>query len=125
MILASLKQAGYKTTAARTALAEWIERHGKIFSAKEVLANIPGLDKVSVYRTLDLFSDLDLIHPVLSLHGEQHYELHGNEHHHHVVCEGCESADCIPCPIPNDAIQTTFTKIHHNLSYTGLCRACA
>lgn len=120
-----LKQAGYKLTSVRKTVMHWITTHGKVFSAKELRAALPELDKVSVYRTLDLLSELDLIHQAHNLHGEMHYEVHGDVHHHHLVCTGCEKTECIPCSVGEVNMPASFTQIHHSMTYTGLCGACS
>ncbi len=114
---------GYKVTATRRAVLSWIAEQNGIFSAKEIMAVLPKLDKVSVYRTLELLESIDAIHPVLTQHGETHYEIHGTNHHHHVVCTGCEKANCVDCEISRTKAKG-FTNLHHNVVFTGLCNAC-
>lgn len=120
-----LTEAGYKLTTPRKLIAGWISQHKGTFSVSEIRKKLTELDKVTVYRTLKLFCSLDLIHGVLSLHGEQHYEIHDKQqHHHHVVCEGCGKNECIPCEITTKKIPS-FKQIHHNLVFRGLCNECA
>ena len=120
-----LTKAGHKLTAPRKLIAGWLTRHKGIFSVSEIRKKLTELDKVTAYRTLELFCSLDLIHNVLSLHGEQHYEIHEQKkHHHHAICEGCEKNECIPCNIPSKKL-SSFKKIHHSLVFTGLCNTCA
>jgi Fe2+ or Zn2+ uptake regulation protein len=120
-----LVDAGYKLTLPRKLIADWLATHSGMFSASEILERLATIDKVTVYRTLDLLCSLDIIHATASLHGEQHYEVHGKQnHHHHVVCEGCEKNQCVPCDIPNKKF-SSFRRIHHNLVFTGVCTTCA
>lgn len=120
----TLKAGGYKLTVPRKRIADWIAKQKGIFSANELLRGLADLDKVSVYRTLDLFSELDLIHPVVSQHGEVHYEVHGNDHHHHAVCTLCEKTACVPCALDEPAVPG-FSNLHHSFIFTGTCSACA
>lgn len=113
-----------KVTAPRKAVAVWLGNSPGVFSSKEVHIALPSLDKVSIYRTLELFVSLDIIHPVLLQHGEQHYEVHGCEHHHHVVCTGCEKASCIDCEVKRTKAKG-FSSVHHSVVFTGLCNTCA
>lgn len=122
-ILDTLVSSGNKITATRKAVASWIIEKGKVFSAKEILKDL-HLDKVTLYRTLELFKKLDIIHPVLTLHGEEHYELHGEEHSHHVVCKSCEKTVQVGCDIPTKSIKG-FTNIHHSYVLTGMCAECS
>lgn len=113
-----------KITSSRKSIAVWLVNSPGIFSSKEILSELPYLNKVSVYRTLDLFASLDIIHPVLSQHGEQHYDVQGQAHHHHVVCTGCEKASCVDCEVKRTKIKG-FSSIHHSVVFTGLCNTCA
>ena len=123
-IQTTLKEAGYKLTKPRLAIASWITKHDGIFSVSEIRKALGDLDKVSIYRTVELFCSLDIIHDVINLHGEQHYEVHGKKHHHHIACTGCEKTACVPCTVPKKTIPL-FTNIHHTVAFTGLCKACA
>lgn len=119
-----LSSTGHKLTAPRKHITKWLSNHEGIFSASELCAALKTLDKVSVYRTLELFCDLDIIHPVTSLHGEQHFEIHQQtKHHHHIVCTACEKNECIPCDIPKKKF-TSFKNVHHSVVFTGLCNPC-
>lgn len=119
-----LREKGERVTAARKQLAEYLTSQEGIFSPNEIIEKMTGMDRVTVYRMLDLFTSLDIIHPVLTHHGEKHYEVHGEEHHHHVVCTGCEKASCIDCEVTRKKAKG-FTQLHHNVVFTGLCDTCA
>ncbi len=122
-ILSKLQQAGYKQTKPRLAVAQWITTHKGIFSAKELIAELPGVEQTSVYRTVQLLEELDLIHPVLTNHGEKHYEAHEEDHHHHVVCTSCEKSVAVECEVTRQAVEG-FSHLHHSVVFTGLCEQC-
>ncbi len=124
-IYTMLTDAGYKLTNPRKEISKWIAKKKGVFSAPEIYTALKNLDRVSVYRTLELFCKLDIIHTTLSLHGEQHYEVHeAKNHHHHIVCTECEKNECIPCELPQKKF-SSFKKIHHTMVFTGLCNSCA
>jgi len=124
-INAYLVNSGHKLTAPRKRIASWIAGNKGIFSASEILNTLTDLDKVSIYRTLELFCTLDIIHTVASLHGEQHFELHDKQkHHHHIVCTRCEKNECTPCDMPKKDF-SSFKNVHHSILFTGLCKPCA
>ncbi len=118
-----LRNSGYKVTSPRKKVLSWIGVQGGIFSAREIMASLPDLDKVSVYRTLDMLESIDFIHSTLIHHGEKHYEIHGESHHHHVVCTECELASCVDCEVTRTEAKG-FTKLHHSVVFTGLCLTC-
>jgi len=123
-ILEELQSKKQRITPLRKKIATVLSSYHGLFSAKEIMKQLPDADRVTVYRTLDTLESLDIIHEVLSHHGEKHYELHGKDHHHHVMCRGCEKANCIDCEITRTKA-TGFNNIHHSVAFTGLCNACA
>ncbi len=123
-IIKSVLAKGYKKTSPRTRVAETIERHKGIFSAQDITHALRSLDRVSVYRTLELLASLDIIHPIVHLEGAQYYELHGNTHHHHVVCTRCHRSACIECDVPRIRVRG-FQATHHTFIVTALCTSCA
>lgn len=85
---------------------------------------------VTVYRTLEMLSDLDLVRRV---HG--HEECHGYilgspGHHHHLVCRKCETtveftgADDLVALLGRIQQQTGFKVDEHLLQLYGLCPQC-
>ena len=124
-VLSALHRAGYKLTKPRREISRWLAGHTGVFSVKELRSKLPHLDTVSVYRTVELLQTLDIIHPVLTNHGEVHYEKHEKNHHHHAVCDTCEKTTCISdCSLPKKKIKG-FTRLHHTLVFTGLCTNCS
>jgi len=121
-----LAQAGHRSTQTRKQICTYLLKEKGIFSAKDILDAHKKLDKVSVYRTLDLLQSLDIIHPTLMLDGHQMYELHQKKsHHHHIVCVECKKDECMPCKVVVPKKIKGFAKIHHEVHFTGVCNACA
>jgi len=123
-VLERIQKAGYKLTVPRKKIATWIAEQSGVFSVSELLHSLPKLDRVSIYRTVELFVHLDIIHSVLINHGEQHYEAHEQKHHHHVVCTDCETSECVRCDVSRERIPG-FTQVHHSVIFTGRCLSCA
>ena len=121
-IIKSLKESGSKITAPRQAVATYLVKHDLCtFKPADIIAALPTLDRVSIYRTIELFSSVDVIHPTVVLDGNQYYEMHQHsKHHHHSFCNGCGSSSCVTCPVSKD--QTS----HHTLFYTEkVCAKCS
>ncbi|MBI2436528.1 MAG: transcriptional repressor [Candidatus Magasanikbacteria bacterium] len=120
-----LKEAGYKSTNNRVALINYLNKNKGIFCANDLLQNDSDLDKVSLYRTIELFQKLDIIHPVMTLEGQQYYEVHEPDtHHHHAVCTQCHKNECIDCTYTDTSVPG-FKEIHHSISITGICYKCS
>ena len=131
-LAARLKVAGYKLTAPRQAVVQVLEQHGGHLSPNEVLMLgrqiYPKLSRATVYRTLDLLTDLGLIRPIYLHDASQRY-VATQGGHHHLVCTDCGAAfEFERC----DADQLAVTlsdrfrfEIHsHLLEFYGLCEIC-
>ncbi len=123
-ILAQLSQKNYKITAPRKNIARALQKIKGLFCVEDILKKYPELDKVSVYRTLELFAELDIIRPAIVLDHHQYYEKHDDEsHHHHIVCTECKKTKCVPCSFDTKTIPG-FKKIIHTTVLTGICNTC-
>lgn len=123
-IMGVVQQRGAKITPLRIQIAEWIEKHEGVFSVQAILEAFPTLDKVTIYRTIELFTELDIVHPTIQLDGQQYFELHQKQHHHHAICTNCHKTKCIDCPVQEKPI-SGFRDLHHAVNFTGLCVRCA
>lgn len=86
------------------------------------------IDKVTVYRTLASFVELDLVEETQFKDKISVYELADHEHHHHVQCEKCGKIEDI-CLDENLLIQaakksSSFQIRSHHLEFFGLCKKC-
>ena len=114
-----------KLTKPRQLIANFLTNKDGIFCVKEINKKIKTIDKVSIYRTLDLFQKEKIVIPVINLEGEQFYEKNNQlNHHHHIICTKCHKTECVDCNEPK--IKTTkFKNLNHSLIFTGLCQSCA
>jgi Fur family ferric uptake transcriptional regulator len=91
----------------------------------------PRIGRVTVYRTLDLLSNLNLVCKVHSEGGCRSYMMRRPiEHHHHLVCSGCgKVVDFTNCSLDETektlAEKSGFTIKGHLLEFYGLCQNCA
>ena len=128
-----LEEEGYRLTAARLAiLAGLINSEGHV-SADELVdivrKNHPGVGRMTVYRTLDLLTELGLIRPVYQGSAAAHYVLMDDGHHHHLVCSQCnqviEFDQCVLREIEQTVSSHYRFEIHgHLLEIYGRCQAC-
>jgi Fur family ferric uptake transcriptional regulator len=129
---ARLRRAGYKLTAPRAAVIHVLENGGEHLSPAEVLAlgrqTYPGLSRASVYRTLDLLSELGFIRPIMLGDTCQRY-VASEGGHHHLVCSGCGAVyDFERCGVDRLAAALAeeyhFEIRSHLLEFYGLCQRC-
>ena len=94
-IQTALKSRGYRLTSSRQTIAEALLSCGGHISADDLLEVVhqtdPAVGRMTVYRTLELLSELGLIRPVYQGTGAAHYILLDSGHHHHLICSGCDA----------------------------------
>ncbi len=132
-IMEAIVSGGYRVTAARrTIVAQLIASDGHI-TADELAANVreasPNIGRMSVYRTLDLLSELGVIRPIYQGTGAAHYILMTDGSHHHLVCNRCSTViefdDCHADELFNAlSAQFKFQVQSHLLEIHGLCADC-
>jgi Fur family transcriptional regulator, ferric uptake regulator len=116
---------GYKATPQRLAILGAIaeEQHQRM---EEIRARCPEVGLVTVYRTLDLLSELGVVRR-LDLGDGPRYEL-AEDHHHHLICEGCGSvAEFEQCPLDSRRLSHVwgdFEVTAHSLEVYGKCADC-
>ncbi len=89
-----LRDAGYKLTNARLTVLDVLESHNGHMTSTEVVDAVSEIDssvgRASVFRTLDLLSQLAIIRPTfLESSMTPTYVLMPGGHHHHIVCTNC------------------------------------
>jgi Fur family ferric uptake transcriptional regulator len=126
-----LQQAGYKLTAPRRAVLQVLEA-GEHLGPAEVLergrAIYPTLSRATVYRTLELLTELGVIRPIyLGDAGPCFTSAEGG--HQHLVCSDCgaviEFDECGVSELEQTlAEQLGFEIQSHLLEFYGRCRTC-
>ena len=90
----------------------------------------PGIGRVTVYRTIDMLSKLNL---VCRVHAEgrcrSYMMRRPTEHHHHLICSGCgrvvDFTNCSLIEMEKKLSQESGFDIKgHLLEFYGLCRDC-
>jgi len=129
-----LRQHGYKLTPQRYAVLSVIAHsHDHLTPTviyEKALQGHPGIGLVTVYRTLDVLTELGLLCKVHMEGSCRSYLMRRpSEHHHHLVCSGCgRVVDFIGCNLgeleQRLSLETGFTIKGHLLELVGLCQAC-
>ncbi len=123
-IITKLKHSGVRVTQTRKQLAMFLSDFDGLFCVSDMLSRFSDFDKVSLYRTIELFVQQEIIYPAQHVDGHQLYEVSPpTDHHHHICCEGCKKTVCVPCSFSGKAVEGFF-EIHHSLSLRGRCSAC-
>jgi Fur family transcriptional regulator, ferric uptake regulator len=114
---------GYKATPQRLAVIRALaaEQHQ---SLGEIRARCPEVGLVTIYRTLDLFSEIGVVRR-LDLGDGPRYEL-AEDHHHHLICESCgDVSEFERCPLDLRRLKGMDFEINsHTLEIYGRCAGC-
>ncbi len=129
-----LARQGLKLTAVRLAVLEILGAAPRAMQAKEILEAIRGrrrVNKVTVYRILEDFTQRGMVRR-LSLDGRvSHYELACEHHppHPHFQCQTCREVQCLE-PVPLARVWAELQgpvgnrADHIDIRVEGLCHKC-
>lgn len=118
-----IRGSGYKATPQRLTVLAAIAA-GQHQSLEEIRARCPEVGIVTVYRTLDLFSELGLVRR-LDLGDGTRYEM-AEDHHHHLICEDCGGVtEFDQCPLDLRCLPGEGFEVRaHSLEVYGRCPDC-
>jgi len=133
-----LKKKGYKFTPQRRAILEVIYGNpGNHLTSEEIYDLVkvksPEIGLATVYRTVQLLVELDILSKLNLDDGFVRYELDTHDedehHHHHLICTECGKI----LEVKEDLLETieieiekkyTFLIRDHKLKFFGLCEDC-
>lgn len=126
-----LAEHGLRVTRPRKIVFALLTAASSPLSHVEIARLASEIDKVSVYRTVDLFVKLGIVIGVA--HGwKQRYELAApfKPHHHHLHCSKCGKIEEIQSDELEGMIKLlcdrhNFQVTGHMFEVTGVCGACA
>lgn len=129
-----LRQAGYKLTYARLTILEVLQQLGGHCTSGDVLEAVAEIDasigRASVFRTLDLLTQLGIIRPTyIHTSATPQYVMMPDGHHHHIICTNCnrviEFDDCGLSALEERLQAELNIKIKgHLLEFYAVCDAC-
>jgi Fe2+ or Zn2+ uptake regulation protein len=128
-----LRARGLKATPARLAVLAALARAKRPMSAQAVIAALPrNADQATVYRTFHALKEKGLIRQIDLRHNHAHYEIMGDDEHHHLVCLHCGRVEDVHRCWIEDMQPVVlrrakhFARItQHALEFYGVCRSCA
>jgi len=110
-----------------------IESSNDHISAEEIYAQIvseyPGVNISTVYRTLELLTQLGLIYEMYHGDGRVGYHPEGKGHHHHLVCRKCGKVidinESVMFSVKDILLQAfSFDADLNHLAISGICENC-
>ncbi len=132
-----LRGNGYKLTNQRRVVLEILyNRKGKHLTAEDihniVKVSNPEIGLATIYRSLQLLTELSLVDTLHLDDGIVRYEIHGDEEghrHHHLICDKCgsitEASDDMLDEIEKNLEEHYGFKVrNHVAKFYGLCKDC-
>jgi Fur family transcriptional regulator, ferric uptake regulator len=132
-----LQNKGYKLTPQRRAVLDIIlVNEGKHLTSEEIYdlvkVNCPEIGLATVYRTLQLLEEMNLVFKITLDDGRNRYELiHDEEdhHHHHLICINCGrvievQGDLLEILEKEIEKKYDFKITNHILKFFGYCCEC-
>lgn len=133
-VVSRLKNSGYRLTRQRQVVLGVLEANPGIPLSpadvhREAAGKQPEVGLTTVYRTLELFSELGIALRVHLHEDAQYYELNSGGHHHHLVCVACGKVRVFEgCNIREMEATirdlSDFLVTSHCLSLFGYCPGC-
>lgn len=127
-----LKSKDIKITKGRIEILNILKNAENSLSAEKIYQiyreNSTNINLSTVYRTLELFVEKEIIEKITLNDGIFSYRLKKQTHRHHLKCDICNKEIEIPCPMSQieEIVQneTGFTLTQHDLVLKGVCREC-
>ena len=127
---AKLAGIGHRVTATRRAVLDAMSASQRPFTIEEICEAAPGVGRATVFRTVKLLQESEVLCRVLLEDGSIRYQLSRSGHHHHLVCSYCGSVQEFAEPRLDALIQQVardnrFNLEGHSLDLYGQCATCA
>ena len=132
-IIGQLTKEGHRLTTPRQAIIKMVAPRQDHFSAQEVWDEVrerySGIGRATVFRTLDLLTELGVLNRIHAGDGCHRYTVCETKHHHHLMCVECGTvipleAAGIENQIRKMAAEAGFDLLTHHLELVGRCTAC-
>ena len=129
-LIRRLEALGHRVTPARVDVISAVLAQSGHFSVDDILRTAHNVGRATIFRTMRLLTDLDILCRVLLEDGSLHYRVSRRvDHHHHLVCVSCgnvrELDDCAVGDLVQDLAAATDYDIEgHWLEFYGRCASC-
>ena len=133
-ILSRLKDKGYRLTPQRMMILDAVEAADDHISAEEIYTHVceryPNLNISTVYRTLELLKELELVTETDMGDGRVRYHSIKKGHHHHLVCQECgkiiDLDEVVLAPLKDTLYRDYgFSADLKHLAIFGRCKKCS
>lgn len=129
LIIERLEMRGHRITGSRRRVLDAVLAQPAHFTVDDVLRGTRRVGRATVFRTMKLLLDLNIVCRVLLDGGTLHYRVSTRGHHHHLICRDCgrveDFTNCDVTSLVRELAKSTDYEIEaHWLEVYGRCRAC-
>lgn len=120
---------GHRLTGPRRAVFDAVDAATGPFTVEELCEALPGVGRATVFRTVKLLQELEIVCRVPLEDGSVRYQLSHGGHHHHLICGECGTVSEFNDPkldalIHENAVNQRFRLASHSLELYGRCAGC-
>jgi Fur family ferric uptake transcriptional regulator len=128
-VIRRLEALDHRVTPSRVAVIAAVLGQTGHFSVDDVTRQARGVGRATVFRTMRLLTEMDIVCRVLLEDGTLHYRVSRHGHHHHLVCVSCgrvrDLDECAVGDLVRElAANTEYTIEGHWLEFYGRCGEC-
>lgn len=129
----SLSGKTLRSSKQRQSILDVLSQNASHLSAEEIYQTVkqlhPSISLGTVYRNLEILTEIGLIDRVSFADGKSRYELASSGHHHHLVCLKCgEIENIMACPMAKNMEafmeKRNFQPLLHYFEIYGHCAKC-
>ena len=128
-VIRRLEDLNHRITPSRVAVIAAVLAHSGHFTVDDVVRQARGVGRATVFRTMRLLMEIDVVCRVLLEDGSLHYRVSRRGHHHHLVCVSCGNVqdldECVVGDLVRELAAATEYEIEgHWLEFYGRCATC-
>ncbi len=142
-IVAALTSRNARVTPTRREIIDCISQVPRTFTAEDVCAQLPNIGRATVYRTLKILQDADIICKVVMPGDDMAYSVSAHldsesgvsripSHHHHAVCTVCAAVRYFNAEVIERAINALSGSVQgvmgeiidHRIEVYDICPRC-
>lgn len=128
-VIRRLEAVHHRITPSRVAVIAAVLSHSGHFSVDDIVRQARAVGRATVFRTMRLLTEMDIVCRVLMEDGSLRYRVSRRGHHHHLVCVSCGAVqdldECAVGGLVRELAAATEYEIEgHWLEFYGRCAAC-
>lgn len=119
-----------RATSIRKKILSFLSTENKAFAISEIEEFFFEADRVTIYRTLNVFVEKRLVTKMLNSKGVAYYLYNGDKHgakeaHPHLYCKSCQKVICLP-EYSEDYFEAldSYNAAHISVLLEGQCETC-